>query len=64
MCVNFFLFRDEPSDKEKTQYENASTEWQLDFFSSPSEIILDHSNQVTGIRVEKNELIEVRFILF
>lgn len=49
---------DEPSAKEKTQYENASTEWQLDFFSSPSEILLDHSNQVTGIRVEKNELIE------
>lgn len=49
---------DEPAPKEKAQFDQATKDWHLNYFSSPSEVLLDDSNKVKGIRVEKNELVE------
>ena len=57
--IFFNSFRDEPSAKDRAHFDAASKEWHLEFLSSPQEILLDDSNNVKGIRVQKNELIEV-----
>jgi len=49
---------DEPSPKDSARFDAASKEWHLEFLSSPREILLDDSNNVKGIRIQKNELIE------
>lgn len=49
---------DEPKEKDRLRYENATREWGLEFLVSPSEVLIDGDNKVTGVRFQKNELVK------
>jgi len=56
--VSFFS-RDEPNENDLARFEQATKSWELHFLKSPTEIIVDDNNQVAGIRLQRNRLIQV-----
>ena len=56
-------FSEMPTVEERNRQETAAHQWELQFLKSPHEIMLDN-DKVTGIRLEKNELVLVSGVTF